>query len=198
MAKLKSIYLALLNRGEKIMRKKEIVKLVEDYSNKIEKVSIANAPWYLSRQNYIKRIFLDYYYINSIEERGLKFCKYMDKELLFLVLNKLKIKWYVGLTSAKYSRGELWQTPNMLIILNDRVSGNRIIVDLKVKFIKIKESLIFGLIKGQTDKGVEYFYSDKEKTELDEVYLSKKGKIAKDKKTGNYLKKYPKWLQKSI
>ena len=81
MGKLKSIYSALLNRGEKIMKKKEIVKLIEDYDNNIGKVSITNALWYLSRQNYIKRIFLDYYYINSIEERELKFCKYMDKEL---------------------------------------------------------------------------------------------------------------------
>jgi len=196
MAKLKSIYLALLNKGEKIMKMKEIVKLVEDYNNKIEKVSITNTLWYLSRQNYIKRIFLDYYYINSIEERERKFCKYMDKELLFLVLNKSDIKWYLGLTSAKYSGGEIWQTPNLLIVVNNRVSGKRIIADLKVKFIKIKESLIFGLIKEKTDKGIEYSYSDKEKTELDDIYLSRKGKLAKDKKTRNYLKKYPKWLQK--
>ncbi len=175
---------------------KEIVKLVEDYNNKIEKVSITNTLWYLSRQNYIKRIFLDYYYINSIEERERKFCKYMDKELLFLVLNKSDIKWYLGLTSAKYSGGEIWQTPNLLIVVNNRVSGKRIIADLKVKFIKIKESLIFGLIKEKTDKGIEYSYSDKEKTELDDIYLSRKGKLAKDKKTRNYLKKYPKWLQK--
>ncbi|MDP3026941.1 MAG: hypothetical protein Q8N63_04485 [Nanoarchaeota archaeon] len=196
MGKLKSIYFALLNRGEKIMRKKEIVKLIEDYNNKIKKVSIPNALWYLSRQNYIKRIFLDYYYINSIEERELKSCKYMNKELLFLVLNKLDVKWYLGLTSARYSGGEIWQTPNLLIIVNNKFSGGKIITGLKARFIKIKENLIFGLIKEKTDKGVEYSYSDKEKTELDDIYLSRKGKIAKDKKTRNYIKKYPKWLQK--
>ncbi len=196
MGKLKSIYSALLNRGEKIMKRKEIVKLIEDYNNKIEKVSIINALRYLSRLNYIKRIFLDYYYINSIEERERNFCNYMDKELLFLVLNKLKIKWYLGLTSARYSQGEIWQIPNIPIIINNRISGNRLIVDLKIKFIKIKENLIFGLIKKKTDKGVEYYYSNKEKTELDDIYLSRKGKVAKDKKTRNYLKRYPKWLQK--
>src|SRR3989339_169676 len=88
MGKLKSVYSALLNRGEKIMKRKEIVNLIEDY-RKIEKISITNALWYLSRQGHIKRIFLDYYYINSIEEREQKFCKYLDKELLFLVLNKI-------------------------------------------------------------------------------------------------------------
>lgn len=195
MGKLKSIYSALLNRGEKIMRKKEIVKLIEDY-NKIEKVSISNALWYLSRQNYIKRIFLDYYYVNSIEERELKFYKYMDKELLFLVLNKLDIKWYLGLTSARYSRGEIWQTPNMLIIINNQFSGKKIITRLKVRFIKIKKNLIFGLIKKKTDKKIDYYYSDKEKTELDEIYLYKKGKIANDKKTKIYLRRYPKWIQR--
>ena len=50
----------------------------------------------------------------------------------------------------------------------------------KTRFIKLKENLIFALIKGKTDKGIEYLYSDKEKTELDEVYLSRKGKVAKD------------------
>ena len=196
MGKLKSIYFALLNRGEKIMKRKEIVKLVEDYNNKIEKVSIINALRYLSRENYIKRIFLDYYYINSIEERERKFCRYMDKELLFLVLNKINLKWYLGLTSARYSGGEIWQTPNMVIIINNKFSGNRAIMGFKTRFIKLKENLIFALIKGKTDKNVEYYYSDKEKTELDEVYLSRKGKLAKDKKTRNYLKRYPKWLQK--
>ena len=195
MGKLKSVYSALLNRGEKIMKRKEIVKLIEDY-NKIEKISIANALWYLSRQRYIKRIFLDYYYINSIEEREQKFYRYLDKELLFLVLNKLDIKWYLGLTSARYSGGEIWQTPNMLIIINNKFSGNRSIMGFKTRFIKLKESLIFALVKGKTDKGIEYYYSNKEKTGLDEVYLSKKGRVAKDKKTKIYLKKYPKWLQK--
>ncbi len=195
MGKLKSVYFALLNRGEKIMKRKEIVKLIKDY-NKIGKISIADAIWYLSRQRYIKRIFLDYYYINSIEERERKFCKYMDKELLFLVLNKINLKWYLGLISARYSSGEIWQTPNMISIINNKFSGNRTIMGFKTRFIKLKENLIFALIKGKTDKGVEYYYSDKEKTELDEVYLSREGKVAKDKKTRNYLKRYPKWLQK--
>ena len=196
MGKLKSIYSALLNRGEKIMKKKEIVKLIEDYDNKIGKVSITNALWYLSRQNYIKRIFLDYYYINSIEERELKFCKYMDKELLFLVLDKLEVKWYLGLTSAMYHGGEIWQTPNMLIVINNRFSGMRIIAGLRVKFIKIKKNLIFGLVKEKTDKKIKYYYSDKEKTDLDNIYLSRTGKIATNKKTMIYIQKYPKWLQK--
>ena len=195
MGKLKSIYFALLNRGEKIMKRKEIVKLIADYK-KIENISIANALWYLSRQRYIKRIFLDYYYINSIEEREQKFCKYLNKELLFLVLNKINLKWYLGLTSARYSGGEIWQTPNMIIIINNKFSGHRRIMGFKTRFIKLKENLIFALIKGKTDKGIEYYYSDKEKTELDEVYLSRKGKVVKDKKTRNYIKRYPKWLQK--
>ncbi|MBI2629770.1 hypothetical protein HYW76_01585 [Candidatus Pacearchaeota archaeon] len=197
MGKLKSVYSALLNRGEKVMKRKEIVKLIEDYK-KIKKINTANALWYLSRQRYIKRIFLDYYYINSIEEREQKFCKYLDKELLFLVLNKINLKWYLGLTSARYSLGEIWQTPNMIIIINNKFSGNRVITDFKTRFIKLKESLIFALIKGKTDKGIEYYYSDKEKTELDEIYLSKKGRVAKDKRTKTYLKRYPKWLQKLI
>lgn len=196
MGKLRTIYLALLNRKEKIMKKGEIIKTIEEYHKKIGKVSIKNALWYLSRHNYIKRIFLDYYYINSIEERERGFCNYEDKELVFEALNREKIRWYLGLASAKYSLGEIWQTPNILTIINNRISGKRTIAGLKVNFIKIKGNLIFGLLADKTKNGIKYFYSDLSKTKLDFAYLKISENLEFDKKTKEYIKKYPKWLQK--
>mgnify|MGYP001607963016 FL=1 len=96
MGKLKTIYIALLNRKDKIVRKKEIIEIIEEYNRKLNKVNIKNALWYLARHNYVRRILLDYYYINSIEEREMNKCNYQDREALFEVLNKEKIKWYVG------------------------------------------------------------------------------------------------------
>ena len=198
MGKLKTIYLALLNRRDKIVRKEEIIEIVEEYNRKLNKVSIKNALWYLSRRNYVRRIFLDYYYINSIEEREMDKSNYEDREVLFEVLNKEKINWYVGLTSASYASGEIWQVPNVPIIINDKISGERRVFGLKVKFIKIKKGLIFGLVSKKTKKGITYFYSDVQKTNLDFVYLREHNKLIKDKKTMLYIKRYPKWLQKLI
>ena len=195
MGKLKTIYLALLNNEEKIVEKNEILKLIENYNKKFKKVSVKNALWYLSRHNYIKRIFLGYYYINSIDERAREICNYEDRELLFVALNKSSIRWYLGLSSALYTLGEIWQIPNILTIINNKISGKRMILGMKVNFIKIKNELIFGLLSNKTENNIKYFYSGKQKTSLDFAYLTGK-KITKDKKTKRYIKKYPKWLQK--
>ncbi|MDP1695170.1 MAG: hypothetical protein Q8L34_06550, partial [Candidatus Woesearchaeota archaeon] len=108
MGKLKTIYLAVSTRCEKISYKSDILKIIKEYNDSIKKVNISNAFWYLSRHGYIKRIFLDYYYINSIEERELGYKKgYDNKELIYLVLNKVKWNWYLGLTSALYESREI-------------------------------------------------------------------------------------------
>lgn len=196
MGKLKTIYLAILNRKEKIVKKEDIIDLIRDYDKKFGNISQNDALWYLSRRNYIKRIFLDYYYVNSIEEGELRTCKYEDKELIFEVLNKEKVKWYLGLTSARYYSGEIWQFPAVLTIINNRFSGKRKINNVNVRFIKIKESLIFGLISNKTKNKIKFYYSDKQKTNLDSLYLGLVKKISLDKKTKEYSKRFPKWLFK--
>lgn len=198
MGKLRIIYLALLNRKNKIIKKEEIIKLIEEYNKNFKKVSIKNALWYLSRQNYIKRIFLNYYYINSFEEKVRKICNLQDNELLFEVLNKEKIKWYLGLNSALYELGQTWQAQNMQTIINNRISGKKKVAGMNVIFIKIKRDLIFGLLKDKTKNGILYFYSDQEKTRLDFAYLKKRNNLIKNNKTEKYLKKYPKWFKKFI
>lgn len=198
MGKLKTIYLALLNRKDKIVKREQIIKLIEEYNKNFKKVSIKNALWYLSRQNYIKRIFLDYYYINSFEERARKICNLQDNELLFEVLNKEKVKWYLGLNSALYEIGQTWQAQNMLTIVNNQISGKKKVAEMNVMFIKIKEDLIFGLLKNKTKNNLIYFYSDLEKTRLDFAYLKKIDNLIKNNKTRKYIQKYPKWLQKLI
>lgn len=194
--KLKTIYLAILNRKEKMIKRGEIVGLMEEYRKRFGRISINNALWYLARRNYIKRIFLDYYYINSVEEREFGTCKYENRELFFEVLNKEKIRWYLGLTSARYYSGEKWQFPMVLTIINNKFSGKRKINNLNVRFIKIKESLIFGLISKKTKNKIKYYYSDGQKTNLDFLYFKLVKKIPIDKKTKTYAERFPKWLLK--
>ena len=200
MGKLKTIYMAILTRTEKISHKSNILRVIKEYNESIKKVDIENAFWYLSRHGYITRIFLDHYYINSIEERELGYKKgYEDKELIYWVLNKVKWKWYLGLTSALYESGEILQVPNNITIINDRISKKMKILGIDIKFIKMKKSLFFGLVSKITKNTIKYFYSDLAKTDLDFVYLRRHNKINnKTKKIEEYLRKYPKWLKKSI
>ena len=192
---IKGIHESLLNRG-KIFKKEEILHLFEEYKKLLHSSAHKKVIEYLSKHKYIKRVFLGYYYVNSYDERERNFCNYMDKELVFLVLNKEKIKWYVGLNTAIYEQGKTWQTPNMISIINTRLSGKRKIVGLKVRFLKIRDDLIFGLKEKETDHHVRYFYSDPAKTYIDMVYFKDVKHLTSVKNTKEYLKRYPKWVGK--
>lgn len=190
-----TLYETLLNK-EKIISKAELTRTIKEYNRKAGKLNIGNTLKYLSRHNYIKRIFSGFYYVNSHDERNRGFCEFEDKELLFLTLDKLGIKWYLGLGSSLYTQGKTWQTPNQASIVNTKLSGTKKILGLKVRFFKTKESLIFGLKKAQTKHKIDYFYSDPAKTYLDRVYFRQTGSLIRIKNIQEYLKRYPKWVGK--
>ena len=198
MSRINTIYEALLNRKERVCNKSDIVEIVKEYNRTIGKINVKNAVWYLSRHNYIKRVMLQFYYINKVDERERNFCLYEDKELIFIVMDKLKLRWYLGLGSALYMLGKTWQTPNVITIINNRISGARRLLGLNVRFIKIKDSLIFGLKNGRTKNNISYYYSDLPKTYIDLAYLRESAKLTVEKKTKSYLKEYPKWLRQLI
>jgi len=194
MKAINTIHEALLNRG-KIFKKDELLHLLEDYKKKFE-VNHKNIIEYLSKHNYLKRIFFGYYYINSYDEKKRGYCNYSDKELLFYVLNKENIKWYLGLNTAIYEQGKTWQTPNMINVINTRISSKRKILSINVKFIKIKENLVFGLKELKTRNRISYFYSDPAKTYIDKVYFKETNNLIRVKNTQKYLKRYPEWVGK--
>lgn len=198
MSRIITVYEAILNRKEKICHKSEIVEILKEFNKSIGKINPTNAIKYLSRHKYIKRILLNFYYINSVDERKRNFCIYEDKELLYIILNKLKIKWYVGLNSALYLLGKIWQTPNTIVIINNKISGRKKIMGLKARFIKTKESLIFGFKEAKTKHNIPYTYSDLPKTYLDLAYFRESDNLLSGKETKKYIKKYPKWLSKLI
>ena len=86
-----TIFEALLNRG-KITSGAEIVGLSKEYKEKFKIKTPNDLLKYLARHKYIRRIFEGFYYINSFDERTRNFFELEDKEILFRVLNKLKIK----------------------------------------------------------------------------------------------------------
>ena len=190
-----NLYEALINRG-KILSKTEINKIIKEYETKFKDKKRVDLLKYLSRQRYIRKIFSGFYYINTFDERNRKFSELEDKEVLFLVLKKLKIKWYVGLGYALYLQGKKWQTPNQISIINIKFSGIKRIFGLKVKFFKTKENFIFGLKTAKTNHNIEYSYSDPAKTYIDRVYFRETDNLIKVKNTQEYLKRYPKWVGK--
>lgn len=185
----------LLNRG-KILSKQEILGVINEYEKRFKNKKWKHFIKYLSRQGYIKRIIFSLYYVNSFDERNRKFLEFEDKEILFMVLNKMGIKWYVGLDSSLYFQGKNWQTPNQISILNTKFRGVKKVLGLRVKFFKIKENFIFGLKKMQTDHKIDFFCSDPAKTYLDKVYFKEADSLIRIKNTNKYLKGYPKWVGK--
>ncbi len=159
---------------EKILTKEDIIKTIKEYSRVYKvKVNLISLWTYLRKDNYIKRILGDYYYVYSLEERYDHYCRFSEEELIFLVLEKMKIKWYLGLENALKENKIIWQALNIITIINNHFSGVKRLGNSNFKFIKTKDNKFkFGLIKNKTNNLVIYFYSDLEKTYLDFLYFS--------------------------
>jgi len=199
MSELNTIYEALLNRNEKVCHKSEIEVVVKEYKRKFAStINSANVIKYLSRHNLITRIFQGYYYVNSVDEHKRKYCRYEDKELLFMVLRRLNLKWYVGLISADYINRKVWQLPAVLHIINTVFSGKRVVLGMSVIFHKVKERLIFAIHEKKTAQGVSFFYSDTIKTELDMLYFRRLKTLHKTQQMESYLIHYPRWLGQKL
>ena len=169
---------------EKILSKEEIIKTMEDYQKIYKiKVNMISIWTYLRKDSYIKRILGDYYYVFSLEERHNHYCNFSEEELVFFVLEKMRVRWYLGLETALKENKITWQALNVVIIVNNNLSGIKKLGNSEFKFIKTKEERFnFGLIKKETNNKVSYFYSDLEKTYLDFLYFYKEKDIENMKK----------------
>jgi len=164
---------------EKILTKEEIIRTIKEYSKVYKtKINLISLWTYLRKDNYVKRILGDHYYVYSLEERYNHYCKFSEEELVFLVLEKMRIRWYLGFESALKENKITWQALNVVVIINNRFSGIKRLGNSKFRFIRTKDNKFkFGLIKNKTNNSVKYFYSDLEKTYLDFLYFSSyKGK----------------------
>ncbi len=196
----------LRSKNERILSKEEIIKTIEDYQKIYKvKVNMISLWTYLRKDKYIQRILGDYYYVYSLEERHNHYCNLSEEELVFLVLEKMRLKWYLGLESALKKNKIAWQVFNVITLVNNHFSGIKKLGNSKFKFIKTKEKrLSFGLIRVETNNKVTYFYSDLEKTYLDFLYFYKGKDIENMKKNLDFeirkdrLKKYAKNYSRKI
>ena len=158
---------------ENIISKEDIFHTLEEYQRIYKKkINILSIWTSIRKSKYIRRILNDYYYIYSLEERHHQYCKYSEEELIFLVLEKMNMLWYLGLERSLREHNVSWQTLNSIPIINTRFSGIKKLGSSRFKFIKTKEKRCrFGLLHKKTRNGVKYFYADLEKTYLDFLYF---------------------------
>ncbi len=173
-------WLYLLGKGKKVLTKEkvreryyEFQEMWKDKRNDFEKTFDS------LRKTRIKYIFHKKWYVLSKEEfEDLKNNKFEEHELIFRFLEDQKIPNYIGLSSAKYLNKLSWQSLKKVYIINAEIKLKRKIGNVEIKLIKFPKDLIVNIALNKTNQGI--FYSDIEKTFLDEIYYKehKKGKLS--------------------
>lgn len=184
---------------DKIISKKQLQKAFRDVlQDKYSETVIVN----LRKNKDIVYIFKGYYYVLSSKEKKGAYLQYSTNEMVYAILNKLNIKWYLGLYSALEKNNIIWQAVVNPIILNSNLSGEKKILGIKYQFHKVKRELLdFGRSKKITKNRITFYYSDPEKTYIDFIYLHKSppselSAVKNNEKLRSYLKKYSKNFKK--
>jgi len=186
---------------KKMMKRKDIQKrfkqiLQDDYNENI----IRN----LRHSQDILYIMFDYYYIVSPLEKSGHYLNYSTNEMVYAVLNMRDIKWYHGLDSSLEYNQIIWQGIVNPVIVNNYVSGKRVVHGITYYFHKIKDDLFgFGILQNKTKNNIRFYYSDIEKTFIDFLYLKKRAplelrKRIEWKKVKQYMKTYPKSIKREV
>jgi hypothetical protein len=186
---------------DKLVSKKHLEKTFRNVlQDKYSKNIIVNI-----RQNKdILYVFKGYYYILNSKEKEGSYTDYSTNEMVYVILNKTNIKWYLGLYSALERNNIMWQGVVNPIIVNSRFSGEKKILGVKYQFHKMKRELFdFGHIKKITKNRITFYYSDPEKTYIDFIYFNKTppselSAFKNDEKLRSYLKNYSKNFKKRV
>lgn len=196
----KNILNILYNINDKIISRKYIKGHFSNVlQSKSEKIISS-----LRRAGYIKYVFNGFYYIVSPEERETSFMKYTTNEMLFAVLNKSNINWYMGLDSALELNNLSWTQTSKKVIINSKISGKRKVMGVEYLFHKIKNKLTkFGYKERITKNRIKFYYSTIEKTYLDYIYLRKRVPVelkekVKHSKVKELLINYSKSFKKKV
>jgi len=186
---------------DKLVSKKQLEKAFRDVlQDKYSETVIVN----LRKNKDILYIFKGYYYVLNSKEKEGSYTEYSTNEMVYTILNKLNIKWYLGLHSALEKNNIIWQGVVNPIILNSNLSGEKKILDIKYQFHKVKKELLdFGHSKKITKNRITFYYSDPEKTYIDFFYFNKKipselSAVKNNEKLRLYLKNYSKNFKKKV
>jgi len=196
------VYNALDNFGSSIISKVRLYDIVNKVISKNQ--STANIINTLKRKNKIIYLFNDYFYILNSDEQIKKYYKYSAEEMVFIILNKLKISWHLGLHSALLinnvnSKDDVFhQVPKTTIIVNSSYSKSIVILNQKFIFKKQTQSREVGINKRNTKNRVTFYYSDLERTYLEYIYYTSASPIAKNILNSNKLEEYLQYFPKTL
>jgi len=186
---------------DKLVSKKQLDRAFRDVlQDKYSENIIVN----LRQNRDILYVFKGYYYLLSSKEKEGSYTDYSTNEMVYTILNKLNIKWYLGLYSALERNNIIWQGIVNPTIVNSELSGEKKILEVKYQFHKMKRELLnFGHIKKITKNRITFYYSDPEKTYVDFVYFNKTppSELSAFKINENirlYLKNYSKNFKKKV
>jgi len=186
---------------DKLVSKKQLERAFRDVlQDKYSENIIVN----LRKSKDILYIFKGYYYLLDSREKEGSYTEYSINEMVYAILNKLNIKWYLGLYSALERNNIIWQGVVNPIILNSNLSGEKKILEIKYQFHKIKRELLdFGRVKKITKNRITFYYSDPVKTYIDFIYFNKNPPVElsnfkNNEKSRTYLKNYSKNFKKKV
>jgi predicted transcriptional regulator of viral defense system len=187
--------------NEKVVSKRQLVNAFRDVlQDESPETLIAN----LRRNKDILYVFKGYYYMLDPHEQQGSFTQYSTDEMVYVILNKLNIRWYIGLESALERNNLIWQGVVNPVILNSMLSGEKKILGVKYRFHKMQRAkLDFGFVKKTTKNRITFYYSDPEKTLLDYVYFRKRipselSAITHNEKVKSYLTAFSKSFKKKV
>ena len=185
--------------NEKVVSKKLLVNAFRDVLQANYSETLIDN---LRRNKDIIYVFKGYYYVLDPHEQQGSFTEYSPDEMVYAILNKLNIRWYLGLESALERNNLIWQGVVNPVILNSEFSGEKNILSVKYRFHKMKrEMLDFGYVKKTTKHRITFYFSDPEKTYIDYVYLHKRipselSMVKRHEKVKFYLTHYSKVFKK--
>lgn len=186
---------------EKLVFKRQLARALKDVlQDKFSENIIVN----LRKNRDIVYAFKGYYYLLSSKEKEGSYTDYSTNEMVYAILNKLNIRWYLGLYSALERNNIIWQGVVNPIIVNSDISGEKKILGVKYQFHKMKRELLdFGYIKKITKNRITFYYSDPEKTYIDFIYFNKNppselSNFKKNETLRSYLKNYSKNFKKKV
>lgn len=186
---------------DRLVSKKQLTKALRDVLQ--DKYS-ENIIVKLRKNREIIYVLKGYYYLLNPKEKEGSYTEYTTSEIVHTILNKLNIKWYLGLYSALERNNIIWQGVVNPIIVNSELSGEKKILGVKYQFHKMKRELFdFGHIKKITKNRITFYYSDLEKTYIDFIYFNKDipselSNAKKNEKIRLYLKNYSKSFKKKV
>ena len=186
---------------DRLISKKQLTRTLRDVLQ--DKYS-ENIVVKLRKNREIIYVLKGYYYLLNSNEKEGSYTEYTTSEMVYTILNKLNIKWYLGLYSALERNNIIWQGVVNPVIVNSGLSGEKKILGVKYQFHKMKRELFdFGHIKKITKNRITFYYSDPEKTYIDFIYFNKKPpselfNVKKNEKIRSYLKNYSKNFKKKV